>query len=47
MAGLVEKLALSNDPEKVALVQAILANHAGTILERHRIGMAAAAAPTR
>ena len=42
MAGLVEKLALSNDPEKATLIEAILVNHASTILERHRIGMTAA-----
>lgn len=42
MAELVEKLALSDDPKKAALVEAILANHAGTVLERQRIGMAAA-----
>ena len=42
MADLAEKLALSDDPNKVALVEAILTNHAGTILERQRIGMAAA-----
>lgn len=42
MADLVEKLALSNDPEKTKIIEAILTNHAGTILERQRIGMAAA-----
>ncbi len=42
MADLVEKLALSNDPEKAKLIEAILTNHAGTLLERQRIGMAAA-----
>ncbi|MGB5096438.1 MAG: hypothetical protein WBN82_00875 [Porticoccaceae bacterium] len=42
MADLVEKLALSDDPEKARIIDAILTNHAGTILERQRIGMAAA-----
>lgn len=42
MAELAEKLALSDDPNKLALVEAILTNHSGTILERQRIGMAAA-----
>lgn len=42
MAELVEKLAMSNDPEKAAMIQAILVNHASTVLERQRIGMAAA-----
>lgn len=42
MADLVEKLALSDDPEKSKIIEAILTNHAGTILERQRIGMAAA-----
>jgi len=46
MADLVETLALSNDPEKAKLIEAILTNHAGTILERQRIGMAAANART-
>jgi hypothetical protein len=44
MADLVERLALSDDPEKAKLIEAILTNHAGTILERQRIGMAAASA---
>lgn len=42
MAELVEKLALSSDPEKAKIIESILFNHASTILERHRIGMAAA-----
>ena len=42
MAELVEKLAMSSDPEKTALIEAILVNHSGTILERQRIGMNAA-----
>lgn len=42
MAELAEKLAMSDDPNKLALIEAILTNHAGTILERQRIGMAAA-----
>jgi hypothetical protein len=42
MADLVEKLAMSNDPEKAKLIESILVNHASTILERQRIGMAAA-----
>lgn len=42
MADLIEKLALSDDPEKAKIIEAILTNHAGTILERQRIGMAAA-----
>lgn len=42
MADLVERLALSDDPNKAALVEAILTNHAGIILESQRIGMAAA-----
>ena len=42
MADLADKLALSDDPNKLALVEAILTNHAGTVLERQRIGMAAA-----
>lgn len=44
MAELVEKLALSEDPEKAKLIESILVNHASTILERQRIGMAAASA---
>lgn len=42
MAALVEKLAMSSDPEKAKLIESILVNHASTILERQRIGMAAA-----
>ena len=42
MAELAEKIALSDDPQKVALIEAILVNHSGIILERHRIGMSAA-----
>ena len=42
MAELIEKLALSEDPNKAALIETLLTNHAGTILERQRIGMAAA-----
>ena len=42
MADLVEALAKSNDPEKAKLIEAILVNHASIILERQRIGMAAA-----
>lgn len=42
MADLVEKLALSDDPNRAVLVEAILTNHAGITLERQRIGMAAA-----
>ena len=42
MAELVEKLALSDDSEKAKIIEAILTNHAGTILERQRIGIDAA-----
>lgn len=42
MADLVEKLALSDDSEKTKIIEPILTNHTGTILERQRIGMAAA-----
>lgn len=42
MADLAEKLALSDDPERAKIIDAILANHAGIILERQRIAMAAA-----
>ena len=44
MASLVEQLAMSNDPEKTKLIEAILVNHASIILERQRIGMTAATA---
>lgn len=42
MADLIEKLSLSNDPAKAALVQELLTHHATILLERQRIGMSAA-----
>lgn len=42
MADLVKELAASESPEKAALVQALLDNHAKILLERQRIGMQAA-----
>lgn len=42
MADLVKQLANSELPDRAALVQALLDNHANILLERQRIGMQAA-----
>ena len=47
MAELIERLSLSDDPEKAAIIQNLLTNHATIILERQRIGMNAAVGPRR